>query len=185
MNVEEVYQLKRTFDAQGLILAYSGMISQPIIEEIGSALKNKIEQDEVSATVNNRLFAIFVEQVQNIMKYSFEKKLDEVSGSRLSTGIILVGYEKGSYFIMTGNQISPAEAESLKGRLEHLNTLSADELKSYYREERQKERNVISDSAGLGLIDIARKSSIPLDYKIEEISDKYSFFSIKATVKVL
>jgi hypothetical protein len=178
----ELYNLKQTFDSKGLILAYSGIISQSIIEEFGTALKNKCEYENVSSNVNNRLFAIFVEQVQNVMKYSTEMRKDEYSGHFLSTGIVLVGKENNQFYTITGNKIPTEKTEALVQDIDHINSLSHDELKEFYRKERHRDTDVLGNSAGLGLVFIALKSSRQIDYHINNISDNESFFTIKAIV---
>jgi hypothetical protein len=55
------------------------------------------------------------------------------------------------------------------------------ELKEHYREVISEERQPGQVGAGLGLIDIARKSENQLEYEFSDINDDKSFFTL--TVK--
>jgi hypothetical protein len=57
--------------------------------------------------------------------------------------------------------------------------MSRDELKVYYKECRKKKKTDSVKGAGLGFIDMARKSSRPLDYSITPIDGENSFFTMK------
>jgi hypothetical protein len=45
-------------------------------------------------------------------------------------------------------------------------------------------KDVLPDSmgAGVGLIEMARKASRPLEYSVEKIDDKFSFFELRVIV---
>lgn len=59
------------------------------------------------------------------------------------------------------------------------------ELKKLYRATLQQNPNEESKGAGLGIIDIARKSGKPIHYDIQTIDEKHSFFSLKAEIELL
>jgi hypothetical protein len=57
-----------------------------------------------------------------------------------------------------------ADAQLLASRIEPLNRMNKDELKAAYKEQLKKARGSDCPSAGLGLIDMARKASAPIEY---------------------
>jgi len=83
---------------------------------------------------------------------------------------------------MTGNYMETKNVEELKGKLELVNSMDKLELKAYYKEILSNGTRSSKGTAGLGMIDIARKSGQKLDYYFEEIDTKMTFFSL--TVKI-
>jgi len=56
------------------------------------------------------------------------------------------------------------------------------ELKQYYKEKRRNETPESSKGAGLGFIELARKSVKPIEFDVQKIDDEFSFFSLKTTI---
>jgi hypothetical protein len=61
--------------------------------------------------------------------------------------------------------------------------LNPEELKEFYKQARLNSRISDVGGAGLGFIDMARKSENKLDYGIFTInSEEYNYFTLKATI---
>ena len=58
---------------QGVIFAYSGYVTEPVLSGVGEALKQKLTIDDADTKTLRSVFAVFVEQMQNIIRYSAEK----------------------------------------------------------------------------------------------------------------
>ena len=67
-------------------------------------------------------------------------------------------------------------------QLSKLQSMSKDELKRYYKEQRRKESCSDSKGAGLGFIELARKSVKPIEFDVKKIDEKFSFFSLKTVI---
>jgi hypothetical protein len=61
--------------------------------------------------------------------------------------------------------------------------LSPVELKAFYKEVLNEEEFTGSGGAGLGIIDMARKSGQKIDYSFDSVSENHCFYSLQ--VKVL
>jgi hypothetical protein len=57
----------------GVIFAYSGYVTEPVLSGVGEALKQKLTIDDADTKTLRSVFAVFVEQMQNIIRYSAEK----------------------------------------------------------------------------------------------------------------
>jgi hypothetical protein len=66
--------------------------------------------------------------------------------------------------------------------LEEVNNLSPDELKEYYRQSLSETEFTEKGGAGLGIIEMARKSGHKLKYEFTKINNEYSFFSLTITI---
>ncbi len=180
-----LYEFKKELNTKGIFFCFSGPISQDILVEIGSTLKHKMKMEEASNSTVIRVFSLVVEKAQNIIHYSAEKipdKEDSTNEDELSLGIIAVGYDNDGYYVLCGNMIKNANVERLRKRLLKIQKMNKDELKKYYREKRKKNVDEYSKGAGLGLIEMAKKASRPIEFNFRKINDTYSFFSSKTVI---
>ena len=72
MFASSMLEFKNYLTENGIVFCYSGYMTEDILHGIGSALKKKLDLEEVDRKVSKAAFAIFVEQVQNIIRYSAE-----------------------------------------------------------------------------------------------------------------
>jgi hypothetical protein len=178
--VESLYNYKQELEDQGIIFSFSGPMSHDIIEGIGSAIRVKISEGENGdRNVALKVFSIFVEQVENVINYSVEK---EPTDSDMSFGIVVVGKNDESYFISGGNKIPNQKVQQLETTLSKLVQMDKDELKAFYKEKRRAAKEGDSKGAGIGFIEMARKSTKPIEYNFIPIDSDHSFFTIKISI---
>jgi len=179
-----LYDFYKDLKAKKILFCYSGPIAQSSIEGIGSTLRRNLAIEEAGPTASLSVFSIFIEQVQNVLNYSAEKLNNaEKSDDSLRVGIVVIGTEEnGDYFVYCGNQVCNQDIPNLRKNIDLIRSLSKDELKTLYKERRRMEPELGGKSAGLGLIEMARKSGRPMEYSFIEIDNHISFFSIKAMV---
>lgn len=180
INLYDYYQFLKK---EGIIFSFSGPTSQSVVEGIGEALRQQMELEETAVTISHRVFAIFVEQMQNVVNYSAEK----VSGAKeeggdLRHGMVVVGKENGRFFILSGNYIKKEDAKRITALLDTLRGMSKEELKAFYKEQRRKEIPEGSKGAGLGLIETFRKASAPLEHRLHSVDEVFDFISIHAVI---
>jgi hypothetical protein len=178
-----LYNFKNELDKQGIFLGFSGPLSQELLVEIGDALKNKMKLEETtSSSTITKVFSMLIEQAQNIIHYSAEKVQPEHSPATLSSGIIVVGYNHSHYYVLCGNRIDNDTIEPLREKLTNLQNMNKEELKRYYREQRKQNAPTNSKGAGLGFIELARKSIKPIEFHFQSIDEQFSFFSLKTYI---
>jgi len=176
----DLYEYKQGLQEDGIIFSFSGPMSHEIIEGIGSAIRVKIgkgEDGDKSAAL--KVFSIFVEQVENVINYSVEKDHED---SQLSFGIVVIGKKDGHFFISGGNKIYTDKIAKLEANLSKLAKMNKDELKVYYKERRRAEKDDDSKGAGIGFIEMAKRSTKPIEYSFKNIDAQYSFFTIKISI---
>jgi hypothetical protein len=155
--MRQLEELKRFFTPSpdmDIILAFQGSFSQEVIVSLGDMLKN-----ELSGIVNpglvNKSFGIYVEMAQNIMHYSLEKKSGPASG----IGNIMVARSAKTILIVTSNLISTTQMDEINRRVKEINKMDNQELKNVYLIKRKQQLKENTLGAGLGLLDIARRST--------------------------
>ena len=177
---QSLYTYKNALDKEGIVFTFCGPISHDIVEGVGITLKSQMEEDDVSRTTAMKVFAIFIEQVQNVINYSQERNGSE--NTDMGMGIIVVGKHDDRHFIVGGNKIHSSKVAKLKNNLDELVKMDKDELKVFYKEKRKMNDNEDSKGAGIGFVEMARKATKPLEFSFEVIDDEYSFFSIEAEI---
>lgn len=180
--VNQLINLQRTLKAEGILISFSGRFSQGIIEELGEAIKKHMEDEDYPRNDIYNVFAIFVEQTHNIKNYAWSKEGTEFYDKIIASGIITIGKNEKGYFVSSGNLIENTDTEDLAARIDGIRVADKQELKQRYKEQMKKELAPGSMGAGVGLIDIARKASLPITYSILKVDEQLSFFTLTVAV---
>jgi hypothetical protein len=176
-----LFSLRERLGEAGALITFSGSFSHSLIEELGVAVRKYLETDHVQKSAMMDVFSVYVEASQNVRNYTTQKlKNGDVSIGQSS--IVVIAKRETHYEVNAGNMIERADVAALKERLELLRRLDKPGLKTLYKEQLRKERAPGAYGAGLGLIDMARRSSAPLDFDFADIDEDYSFFSLRVVV---
>ena len=180
MNINKIQEI---VDSDGIIfLSYGGYISQFLISGMTEALEKEAEVSEISMSVSNNLFTIFIELSQNMMNYS--KAIDETKKTVNPQGLIVVSKdETANYFIHSQNVISLDDKEKVEPKLLEIQALDKDGIKKRYRELRKSGQNTHGKGGGIGFYEIAKKCD-SIEYSFKKINENRYYFHIKTTIKI-
>ncbi|MDR3000086.1 MAG: SiaB family protein kinase [Fibromonadaceae bacterium] len=182
-----IRQYKKMLEENHVEVIYSGPIWASSIDGIAELLLKRLEYEEIPLSASQSVFSVFVEQMSNIMMYSAEKeKLISSSGALMeaSKGIYILGIQGSTYFIQTGNVVTESSAEILKERIERLNSMDKKELRQYYKQQMLADNdNPESKGAGIGLIEIARRASVPISYEFDSLGNGLLYFTMNVIIK--
>lgn len=179
-NIFDHYEQMRK---SGIVLAFQGAISQNMLVGLGELLKDKVTLESSNAKVVRKIFSIFIELAQNIARYSAEKlNLGEEEGS-VGTGIIMVSHPDKVYTISSGNLISNSKIDDIRKRCEIINNMDADQRKKYYKEQIKLPRREGTQGAGIGLIDMARKSGNTIEMQVSKVNKDVSFMVLSIGIE--
>jgi len=174
------YQDLKTFseyDFDGLEYIYRGQFDKSITDQILSLAEKDLDATGEKDSIKRRIFFIMVEGLQNITRHQ-----DEVENTEDELqGIFIIQRMKDEYIITTGNIIENEHIESLKEKLETINSLEIGELKKHYLTQLRNGRLSDKGGAGLGLIEMARRSGNQLIYDFKPVNDEISFFYFQTT----
>jgi hypothetical protein len=97
--------------------------------------------------------------------------------------MVLVVKENHGYYIRTGNYIQTDKVNELSDRLEALNSMNKEELNEHFRLHlKDSVDSHEKRSSGLGLVEIARKSTGNLVYDFVEVDQNTSFFCLNIQI---
>lgn len=180
MESLDLFGMRESFNQQKIMLCFNGPISRSLIEEIGNALRNYLLADHAHPSSAMDVFGIYIELTQNIRHYSQQQGWSEQD----ATATVVVARDaEGHYVVSAGNIILQQDGEALLARIQSLAGLDKSELKARYKEQLRMPREAgASSGAGLGLIDIARKSSAPLQASLRQLTDGRAFVSVRAVI---
>jgi len=179
MNISKI---RNVMADEGIVFSFSGMISQSLTSFMVETAKLQLEEQGEDGKLIRNMFLIAIEQLQNIMSYSKDK--DVQNGSNFtSPGVMVIGVdkEKNKYYINSSNQIIASDKNKVSEKIDHINSLEKDELRKYLREKLRSAEDKHDRGAGVGFIEMAKRSSEKLEYDFEEVDNKL-YFHIKTYI---
>lgn len=158
-----------------LMFAYRGVVTNENSVPLLMLLEKEMEHSDFGFVGRKRLFMFVLESLQNVSRHSNGQEHAEMS---------LVVYSKirGGYTVTTGNVILSRNEENLKQRLDEINNLKQGEIRTVYRKMLGNSEFSSKGGAGLGLIEMAKKTGNKLDYDFVGIDDEHSYFILSKTV---
>lgn len=162
---QSTFQIYVDSQLDQIAFSYRGPFHESLTERIVDISENTLVDQMGLRKINRKVSFLLVECFQNIIKHGEKLKIkeqlirDEGMFSFRNAGV--------SYMINSVNLVKADEVEDLKAQVDTINSKTREELKEMYK--KQLQENELSDKggAGLGLIEIARKSGNKLEYKIE------------------
>jgi hypothetical protein len=178
--IDTLTKFKNLKESEQLLLAYQGDITDSLTSNLLTLAENKLAMVEYNSRSKKKVFNILVEVLQNI--YHNQSDLAKSPKDFHQIMVILVKGET-SYEIISGNYIKIKSIKNLKNRIEDINHLNIDELREKYRS--KLDEGVFSEKgrAGLGIMDMVRKSGQPLEYDFKSINEEYAYFSLLVNIK--
>lgn len=169
----------RTMMEYNLNLVYEGEVDQSITKAFTALAEKNLSENNADKSTVRKVYHVMVECLQNIYKHADGVPAND---EKKSQGIFIVGHDEGGYVVCTGNPIANDKVEGIKNMLDKINGLEPEEVKSLYKT--QIREGVLSEKggAGLGFIDISRKTGSKLEYKFETIDEISSFFILKTYI---
>ncbi len=176
-----IYDLHRTMMSQKLILVYDGDFTQETTKSILAMAERNLDSSGEESGIKRKVFNVMVEALQNIVKHSSEHGL--TAGSLISkSAIFMISKDDKKYCVMTGNPIPKSAVAKLTSNLNDLNAKDKDGLKEMYKEIIKNTQISEKGGAGLGFVDMARKSGEKLEFSFDAMNDDYDFFCLKINI---
>ena len=176
-----IYDLHRTMMAEKLILVYEGDFTQETTKSILSMAERNLDSSGEDSGIKRKVFNVMVEALQNIVKHSSEQGLQ--AGSLISkSAIFLISKDDKKYCVMTGNPIGRDHVAKLTQNLNDLNAKDKEGLKELYKDIIKNTQISEKGGAGLGFVDMARKSGEKLEFTFEKMDDHHDFFCLKVNI---
>ena len=161
--------------ADHLVFVYRGGVTAENSVLLLSLLEKEMDNSEFGLQGRKRLFMFVLESLQNVSKHGDQDKSAKMS-------LVVYSRHNGGYTVTTGNVIDSANVNDLKMRLTEIKKLSPDEIKAFYRQLLVSTEFNKKGGAGLGLIEMARKTGNKLDFDFITLNKDYSYYVLSKTV---
>lgn len=165
---------------QNIVLVYEGDVNQSITKAFTAMTEQNVEGSDDSEKTKKRLYHVMVECLQNIAKHADDIETGEPI--KPGKGIFIVTRDNDKYSVTTGNIIANEKVAGIKEMITTFNGLNSDELKDTYK--KMIKESILSEKAGagLGFIDIVKKTGNKIDCHFEPINNKTSLFIQKSDI---
>jgi len=173
-----VYQFHETISPLDVKLIYEGEINHEIMKVFTSLTEHELKGEQFKG--QKKVFNIMVESLQNISKHASSSHEDR--NHEAGNGIFLISNNDTELNIVTGNVIDMSKKAFLKEKLSYINTLNKDELREYYKKTLKASTLSEKGGAGLGFIDIARKTKNKLLFEFHDIDKDKAFFVVSSKI---
>lgn len=178
MTTTDLYDLREIFDRQQIMVCFNGPINAALIEEIGRALRDYLQHQQETPSAVADIFAVYIEMTQNIRRYADQHP--ELPGA--ANAAIVVSREDGHYVVSAGNVVASEDGRALLRRVDELAAMDRAALKAHFKAQLRQPREALNGSAGLGLIDMARKASRPLAATLRDMDGRRGFLSLRVVL---
>jgi hypothetical protein len=177
--VDQIYGIERMMVENQLLLAYKDNINEETSDQLIAMVDSKMVGFDEEKKIKKKVFNVLVECLQNVSRHAEPEK-----GKDHESSILLIGRNDNGFFIITGNMMSNDKTDELKTKLEQINQYNPEELRDKYKEMMNQMEFSDKGGAGLGLLDIARKSANKFEYDFRKLGDKKTYFTLKVNIPV-
>jgi hypothetical protein len=181
LNVGFVKSVLNVYDEMsenGISIVYLGEFHHQITKMFTSMAEDDMDRKDEEKSIIRKVYSVMVETLQNMAKHS-----DEITDKyNIGKGLFMIGNKDDSYYIITSNKVTNEKKVDLEYAVKQVNSATKEELKDMYR--KQIVGGKISDKggAGLGLIEIARKTRNKLVYQFLPYDEHTQFFLLKVEI---
>jgi hypothetical protein len=171
-----VFDLFKQFEKYTLTYVYRGIFDPALTDKILALAETNMNLiGEISKT-QKKVYFVMVESLQNITRHQ------DVGQKQDNQAFFVVQNKDGKYGMASGNVIENENIVSLQEKLDKINSLDPDALKAYYKDVLENTGLSEKGGAGLGLIEIARRSGSKLFYNFKQLNETLSYFYFKSKI---
>jgi hypothetical protein len=162
-----------------ILLNHVGEVKKDHLLDLLPKVEQLLDSDGVSKLLKKRLIYLSIESLQNLQLHGYA---GEAGANHPAEFIFSKG--KDSYNLIIGNIVEEHEARILEDKLNKINSLDTEELAYLFGVviKQSVVRMSSKGGAGLGLIDMRKKSTRKLEFQFQEVSDGLKFFSLKISL---
>jgi len=178
MTTKTIYDFYKLLENDNISFSYRGSFSNNILTMATQLFKENLEEEH--SKLKNKLSFLMIESFQNISRYSEKESnidLDETSEFFLTRNV------GDTFYIISANLIDNDKIDMVREKLERVNTLEKTELNALYREVLTNKQISEKGGAGLGFIEMVRKTKGKLPFDFVKVDDKQSMFFMQIELK--
>ena len=181
--VGNIFEIYKQLEERNVIISFKGVMTSEILTTTLQIMESRMDKLEERPKIRKKIFNVLVECLQNLYHHIDDDIDDKSTPQNKRNCLFMIARENAAYIITTGNYIKPEDSPILEEKLDKINGMTRDELKSYYKQVLNEGTMSDKGTAGLGMIDIARKSGKKLEYDLTPINENLTFFSLSVRIQ--
>ena len=158
-----------------LMFVYRGEVTGNNSIPLLMLLEREMVSSEFGFLGRKRLFMFVLESLQNVSRHSNRTEHADKS-------IVVFAKTDNGYIVTTGNVIPSSSVESLRQKLDEINKLDPASIRALYRQMLSSAEFSSKGGAGLGLLEMAKKTGNRLDYDFVDLNNGYTYFILSKSV---
>ena len=169
-----------------ILYSFLGPVSEDIISSVLDKIENILTEKETDIKTFKSRYLISVEALQNLYHHSDSPNK---KGNAIENNIVFILKKEANtvkinnkFNILTGNFINKSNTRLLKGRIDQLNFLSKDEIRTLYKLILNNNEFSEKGGGGLGMIDLVKRSGNNLSYNFYNFDSDYIFFTLRIAI---
>lgn len=176
MNNDHIKFFFELLEDDDYCLLYNGNFVDTVTSKIINIAKVSLIQRGELIKTQNRFAYLIAESFQNIIRHGGHK--EHKDSDEPLPGFFMTKIRGQLYNIITGNHVHNHRITEIKDKIDAVNRLTNEELKELYKKVISEGELSEKGGAGLGLIDMAKKSSQKIEYQfLNDVDNKSLFYN--------
>ncbi|MEA3451964.1 MAG: SiaB family protein kinase, partial [Bacteroidota bacterium] len=154
------------FWKDNLVIIYCGYFNDKSLISLTDIIALHYDIEESKNKFKGRFVYLTVETFQNVIRYT--KPLMDKMNLNGHKNFFFTKKVDDDFFISTANVVKPKSIDIIEKKIKEVNNLSQEELNTKYKEVLLNKAFSEEGGAGLGFIEMGRKTKQNLDYSFEK-----------------
>ncbi len=180
MNASKIFEVYDIFEKDELAIVYQGDFSNFALGMLTQLVKEYLFEDKSLVKLRNKLSFLIIEAFQNTMRYGDHQYKDQ---SDLVHELFILRNIEEIFYIITANLIENSRIGYVHSKLNEVNNLDKEQLKELYVKVLTNRKLTERGGAGLGFIEMVRKTKEKIDFDFTPVSEEASFFYFQMKLK--
>jgi len=179
----DLENLVNDLDTRGAMVYFKGNVDSEVINQVLDSVEGNLLTNHEHPRVRKKVYNVLVESLQNLYHHADRVPAGYRAARPDRYGLVVL--EKtvgGSYRITTCNFVSTARVKELEQKITKINNSTALEIKELYKDILNHQEITEKGLGGLGLIDMARKTSNRLEFVFKKYDERNSAFRLSAVI---
>ncbi|MBI1287716.1 MAG: hypothetical protein GC178_09070 [Flavobacteriales bacterium] len=166
---------------EAVLFQHEGQVNKQVLLDTLPQLEQILDSLSVDRQKKRKIVNIAIETLQNLQLHSFQQETAKEYGL---PPMFMLTKNKDHITIIIGNLVANSERAVLEDKLRKINSLNEEEIKFLYGV--IMKQTVVKFStkggAGLGLIDMKKKSGNDLGFSFQDVDDEVCYFNLRISV---
>ena len=176
-----MYSLYQEFSDEKYSLAYLGDFSDDITTMLIDLSDTFIARDQQLSKLRKKASMLVAESFQNVVRHKILEH-ETISQNPYNKDFFQISVISDRVIISSANIIEEKYADTLISQIDHINSLDKSQLKQFKQEKLEFGNVSEKGGAGLGLIEMVRKSGLPLKKLLLPLTKGYRLLLLELEI---